>query len=59
MQYVARNQVAKCCIEILRAFGVAFKPKMERAGNPNTLDLLCKKLKALIAFEVDLITQYL
>ena len=43
MQHVARNKVAKCCIEILRAF----KPKMEQAGNPNTLDLLYKKLKMI------------
>ena len=47
MQHVVRNKVAKCCFEILRAFSVAFKPKMERAGNPNTLDLICKKLKMI------------
>ena len=47
MQHVARNKVAKFCIEILRAFTVAFKLKMEQAGNPNTLDLLYKKLKMI------------
>ena len=47
MQHVARNKVAKCCIEILRAFTVPFKPKMEQAGNPNTLELLYKTLKMI------------